>query len=135
MKWSIKLTQYGILFKSWPAIKGQAIADYIVEFMYRPIEYQMWEMHMDGVANHRVKPSREAGARITFSGPDNYKVKFTIKFSFHASNKEADYEAMTHSLEIAKDLEIKKLKVYSDSQLIINQMTNEFQEKGKKMSL
>ena len=42
---------------------------------------------------------------------------------------------MIHGLEISKDLEIKKLKVYSDSQLIINKMKNEFQKKGEKMSL
>ena len=80
------------------------------------VEYPTWEMHVDKSANER----------------DKHKVKFALKLIFSASNNEVEYKAMIHGLEIVKDLEIKKLKVYSDSQLIINQIKNEFQEKAKR---
>ena len=117
MKWSIELMQYDIRFKPRPPIKGQAVADFIVEFTYRPFEYPIWEMHVDGATNEK---GAEVGMALT--GLDGCKVKFTLKFLFNASNNEAEYEVMIHGLEIAKDLEIKRLKVYSDSPLIINQI-------------
>ena len=33
-KWSIELSEFDIQFKPWIAIKGQALADFIVEFTY-----------------------------------------------------------------------------------------------------
>lgn len=64
----------------------------------------------------------KAGVVIAFSGPDNHKVTFAFKFVFHASNNIAKYEAMIYGLKIAKDLEIRRLKVISDLQLIVNQI-------------
>lgn len=87
-------------------------------------------MQIDGAANEKG-----VGVEISLSGLDNHKVKFALNFAFNASNNEAKYEAMIHGLEIAIYLEIKKLKVYSNSQLIINKMKNEFHVKGEKMSL
>jgi len=130
MKWSIELTQYDIHFSPRPAIKGQAVADFIAEFTYRPVEFPIWDMHVDGAVNEKG-----SGVGIALSSPEGDKVKFALKFDFNTSNNEAEYEAMIHGLQIAKDLEIKKLKVYSDSQLIVNQMKCEFQAKGEKMSL
>ena len=119
MKWSIELTQYDIRFSPRPAIKGQAVADFIAEFTYRPVDFPIWDMYVDGAVNEKG-----SGVGIALSSPEGDKVKFALKFDFNASNNEAEYEAMIHGLQIAKDLEIKKLKVYSDSQLIVNQMKN-----------
>lgn len=82
---------------------------------------------MDGEADER-----KAGVGIAFLEPKGDKLQFALKFTFGSSNNEPEYEVMIHGLEMAKDLEIKNLKVYSDSQLIINQIKNEFQEKDEK---
>ena len=38
LKWAIELSQFEIEFQPRPAIKGQALADFIVEFSHRPTE-------------------------------------------------------------------------------------------------
>ena len=36
LKWAIELSQFEIEFQPWPAIKGQALADFITEFSHKP---------------------------------------------------------------------------------------------------
>ena len=38
LKWAIELSQFEIEYQPRPAIKGQALADFIIEFSYKPIE-------------------------------------------------------------------------------------------------
>ncbi|KAI5324135.1 hypothetical protein L3X38_033208 [Prunus dulcis] len=48
---------------------------------------------------------------------------------FSASNSEAEYEALLVGLRLAKELSIKRLVIYSDSQLITNQASGEYMAK------
>jgi ribonuclease HI len=45
---------------------------------------------------------------------------------FPASNNEAEYEALTHGLNIAVSLGIKKLMVYGDSLVVVNQVNKDW---------
>ena len=38
LKWAIELTQFEIEFQPRPAIKGQALADFITEFSHKPVQ-------------------------------------------------------------------------------------------------
>ena len=38
LKWAIELSQFKIEFQHRPAVKGQALADFISEFSYKPDE-------------------------------------------------------------------------------------------------
>ena len=105
MKRSIKLNYCDIQFKPRSTIKGQAAADFIAEFTYKPVEYPTWELHVDGDANEKG-----AGVGLAGLGQENHNVKF----AFQASNNEAKYEGIIHGLKVPKDLEIKNLKVYSE---------------------
>ena len=63
LKWVIKLSQFDIEFTSWPAIKGQALAEFITEFTTpkekRPEKAQTipiakipkWGLYVDGSSN------------------------------------------------------------------------------------
>ena len=57
----------------------------------------------------------------------------TLRFDFQASNNEAEYEALIAGLKLAKEMKVESLKIYSDSQLIVYQVTNEYQVRGEKM--
>ncbi|CAL9025070.1 unnamed protein product [Prunus brigantina] len=48
---------------------------------------------------------------------------------FPASHSEAKYEALLDGLHLAKELSIKRLAIYSNSQLIANQALGEYMEK------
>ncbi|XP_059630114.1 uncharacterized protein LOC132273100 [Cornus florida] len=56
-----------------------------------------------------------------------------IRLEFNATNNEAEYEALIAGLKLAKELKIKNLIAYSDSQLIIRQVTGEYGTKDKTM--
>ncbi|GKV23674.1 hypothetical protein SLEP1_g33376 [Rubroshorea leprosula] len=47
-----------------------------------------------------------------------------LKFNFEATNNMAKYEALLLGLRLAAELKVKSLQVYSDSQLIVNQVNS-----------
>ena len=57
----------------------------------------------------------------------------TLRFDFQASNNEAKDEALIAWLKLAKEMKAESLEIYSDSQLIVCQVTNEYQARGEKM--
>ena len=58
----------------------------------------------------------------------------TIRFKFKASNNEAEYEALIAGLKLAKEMKVESLEIFSDSQLIVCQITNEYQAREGKMA-
>ena len=52
-----------------------------------------------------------------------------ITLGFKASNNEVEYESLLAGLRMAKDLAVKKLTIYSDSQLITSQAIGEYTAK------
>ena len=51
---------------------------------------------------------------------EGHKIHYAIRFGFPTSNNEAEYEALIARLKLEKELKIKNLKVYIDSQLVVN---------------
>jgi len=52
-----------------------------------------------------------------------------LKFEFKTSNKHAEYEAIIAGLNLALDLEVKKLICKTDSQLVLGLLKKEFEVK------
>ncbi|GAV86725.1 RVT_3 domain-containing protein, partial [Cephalotus follicularis] len=50
-----------------------------------------------------------------------------------ATNNEAEYETMIKGLTLAKRIEVQKIRVFSDSQLMINQINGEYEARGEEM--
>ena len=65
--------------------------------------------------------------------PEGHRFHCAIRFDFAASNNEAEYEALLAGLRMARDMNIKVLDIYSDSQLVVNQVLGEYQARGLKM--
>ena len=49
-------------------------------------------------------------------------MEYAIRIRFKATNNEAKYESLLASLRIVAKLEVESLDVYSDSQLVVNQV-------------
>ncbi|CAL2262908.1 unnamed protein product [Prunus armeniaca] len=150
IKWAIELSQYDLLY--WPktAIKAQALADFVVEFTPTAEEEKivtkskekaddtsptdsnlpndMWQLHVDGASNHKG-----AGAGVVIITLDGTLLEQAITLGFSASNNEAEYEALLAGLRLVKELSIKRLAIYSDSQLITNQASGEYMAKHPRM--
>ena len=53
----------------------------------------------------------------------------------HASNNEAEYEAVIAGLNLAHSLEVDQLEVHSDSQLVVRQIEDTYEAKSETMVL
>ncbi|KAL5549486.1 hypothetical protein UlMin_004717 [Ulmus minor] len=139
-KWSIELGEFDILFKPRTAIKGQALADFIAEFTYQPTSLEsakelvpspssLWHLYVDGSSTDNC-----SGAGVILVSPEKVRLSCALRFRFKATNNQAEYEALLAGLRLAKEVSARHLLIYSDSQLIVNQVNSEYQAKGEKMA-
>ena len=66
---------------------------------------------------YRDGASNSQGCRVwlILASPKGAMIEYVLWFGFGASNNEATYEALIVGLSIAKELEIKNLRVFIDS--------------------
>ncbi|XP_022843234.1 uncharacterized protein LOC111366770 [Olea europaea var. sylvestris] len=133
LKWAIELSEFDIEFRPRTAIKAQALADFIVELTTPPElppgEQADWKIFVDGSSN-----DEGSGAGIIMIGPNEEELEYSLHFEFPATNNEAEYEAVITGLGLAARLGVTSVEVCSDSQLIIGQVTGEFEAKDGKMA-
>jgi ribonuclease HI len=61
----------------------------------------------------------------TFETYQGDKLKYVLRMSFpQAFNNEAEYEALLHGMKMAKACGATRLKIFGDSNLVIQQVTN-----------
>jgi ribonuclease HI len=66
-----------------------------------------------------------AGARVVLISPHGEKLKYVLRMSFpNASNSEAEYEALLHGMRMAKACGATHLKIFGDSNLVVQQVMN-----------
>ena len=138
MKWAIKLSEFDIRYKPKTAIKGQVLAAFVMEFA--PIELAeptrseddlpIWKLSVDGASN-----AQGSGAGLILTSPEGIDIEYALRFGFHASNNEAEYEAVIAGLNLAHSLEVDQLEVYSDSQLVVRQIEDTYEAKSETMIL
>ncbi|GKV21351.1 hypothetical protein SLEP1_g31337 [Rubroshorea leprosula] len=63
-----------------------------------------------------------AGAFLV--GLDGYRSEHALKFNFDATNNMAEYEALLLGLQLALELKVMAIRVYSDLQLMVNQVNS-----------
>jgi ribonuclease HI len=77
-------------------------------------------MYFDG-----SKRVQGAGAGVFLISPQGNKLKYVLRMSFpQASNNEAEYEALLHGIEMAKACGATQLKIFGNSNLIVQQVMN-----------
>ncbi|XP_024021689.1 uncharacterized protein LOC112091692 [Morus notabilis] len=134
LKWSIELSQFDINYKPRTAIKGQALADFVVEFAGLPDGAeegnapQRWKLYVDGSSNEYG-----SGAGLVLHTPEGHKITLAIRFEFPVSNNEAEYEALLAGLRLAEHLKVGNIDIFSDLQLVVNQVKGQYQTRDEKM--
>jgi ribonuclease HI len=63
-----------------------------------------------------------AGVGVLLISPTGEQLKYVLQIFWKVSNNEAEYEALLHGLRLAVSLGIKRLLVYGDSAVVINQV-------------
>ena len=85
-------------------------------------------MYFDGTLN-----INSARAGILFIVLTKDKLRYVLRIHFSTSNNAAEYEACLHGLRIAVELGVKRLMVYGDSVLVINQVNKGWSCSSEKM--
>jgi ribonuclease HI len=66
-----------------------------------------------------------AGEGVYFILPSGDRLSYVLRIHFGASNNAAEYEVALHGLCITIELGIKRLMVFGDSVLVINQVNKD----------
>ena len=147
-KWGTILGVFDIKYMPCISIKGQVLADLVVEFTEPPIkelestenmdeklvgtisQYGLpaWEVYVDGTSNQR-------GSRIglVLISPEKVIIEKSLRLDFSATNNEAEYETLLIGMTMVQRMGGKSVKVFSDSRLIISQVKGEFEAKDERM--
>ncbi|KAI5327728.1 hypothetical protein L3X38_027124 [Prunus dulcis] len=126
MKWAIELSQYDLLYRPKTSIKPQALADFVTKFTPSAEEEKL--------VNNRTESSKADGTSAEPSQPRDMW-QLSIDGASNQKGAATEYEALLPGLRLAKELTIKKLAIYSDSQLITNQASGEYMAKHLRMIL
>jgi ribonuclease HI len=114
-----------ITYEKRKSIKFQILPDFTAEWLElqntRPPNLSsVWKMYFDG--SKRVEG---AGAGVVLILPQGDKLKYVLRMSFlQASKNEAKYEALLHSMRMAKACDATRLRIFSDSNLVVHQVMN-----------
>ena len=71
-------------------------------------------MHFDG---SKIRSGR--GASIVLTPPKGDKLSYVLQIHFAASNNVAEYEALVHGIRLAKEISIRRVLCYGDSDLVV----------------
>ena len=118
MKWAIELSEFDIRYRPKTTIKGQVLADFVMEFTsaepakdaQTTTDLSIWKLSVDGASN-----AQESGAGLILTSQEGIDIEYALRFGFRTSNNEAEYEAVIVGLNLAHSLEVDQLEVYSDS--------------------
>ncbi|XP_074323791.1 uncharacterized protein LOC141688621 [Apium graveolens] len=151
LKWTVELGQFEVDYKPRTAIKGQALADFVLEFpshqevepgalvvipsteevgLERQNSAPWWSLYVDGASN-----GDGAGAGIELISPEAHKIRRTTHLAFHATNNDAEYEALINGLKLSLEMKVENLNVFSYSMIVVYQINEGYQAKGPRTEL
>jgi ribonuclease HI len=123
--WGIELSPLDITYEKQKAIKSQVLPDFIAKWLELqntgpPDLSSVWAMYFDG-----SKRVQGVGAGVVLISPQGDKLKYVLRMSFpQAFNNEAEYEALLHGMKMAKACGATRLKIFGDSNLVVQQVMN-----------
>ena len=133
-KWAIEMGPYHIDYVPRTAIKSQALADFLnnwTQLSAPPLApgLKPWVMHFDG-----SKQAQGSGAGVVLTSPKGDKLSYVLQIHFDCSNNVAEYEALLHGLRMAKEMSIKHINCYGDSDLVAQQVSGTWDRKDATMA-
>ncbi|GJY18857.1 reverse transcriptase domain-containing protein [Tanacetum coccineum] len=133
-----KETVSAVLMRPRVSVKGQILADFIVERLEEdspdtPIEEEKelpepWILFTD-----RSSCTDGSRARLILTNPKRMEFTYALRFRFDATNNEAKYEALIAGLRITEQMGVKNLQANVDSGLVANQVNGTYVAKEADM--
>nr|ABA96933.1 retrotransposon protein, putative, unclassified [Oryza sativa Japonica Group] len=127
-KWIFALTEFDLRYESPKAVKGQAIADFIVDHRddsIGSVDIVPWTLFFDGsVCTHGC------GIGLVIISPRGASFEFAYTIMPYATNNQAEYEAVLKGLQWLKEVEPDAIEIMGDSLLVISQLAGEYECKN-----
>lgn len=137
-EWALELSGFDLHFINTQVIKSKALANFVVEWTPTPAareeeqsslpgneDSERWIMYFDGSFSFNGM-----GAGVLLMSPSGEHLKYVVQMLFsdgQATNNTTEYEGLLAVLQAAAGLGIKHLVIRGDSQLVINQVTKEYE--------
>ncbi|XP_075481084.1 uncharacterized protein LOC142521781 [Primulina tabacum] len=96
--------------------------------MIQPEEEEVWKVFVDGASN-----LSGCGVGVVLIVPSGKKVKLALRIDSRVTNNEAEYEAVLAGLQAAREVGASQVIIYSDSQLVAQQIKGTYEAKNEKM--
>ena len=133
-KWGTILGAFNIKYMPRTSIKGQVLADLVVEFAECPEEVEMgsealverlvgvasiqglpsWELYVDGAANQRG-----SGVGLLLVSLEKITIEKSLRLNFSVTNNEAEYEALLRGMMMVQKMGGKAVRIFSYSKLVV----------------
>ena len=126
------MSKFDIKYHPQTTIKGQIVADFIAEFTHdedKGAEESLhWSIYIDRSSNRRA-----GGPGIVLLSPEGDRVECMVGLDFPTTNNEVEYEALVVGLDLAKVAGATSVVIHCDSQVITNQVNEDYECKGERM--
>ena len=142
------LGAFDIKYIPCTSIKGQVLADLVVEFAESLVENELevnrmdeksvglvmvqeplqWKVYVDGAANQKG-----SGVGLVLISPEKLIIEKSLKLGFSAMNNEAEYEALLEGISMVQKMGGKSAIMFSDSRLVIGQVKSELEARDERM--
>ena len=129
-------------------IKGQILADLVIEFAEGPAENESkehrmgeksvglvtaqeplsWKVYVDGAANQKG-----SSMGLVLISLEKLIVEKSLRLDFSAMNNEAKYEALLEGMSMVQRMGGKSATMFSDSRLVVSQVKSELEARDERM--
>jgi ribonuclease HI len=100
----------------------QEVADY-----FRDLEEGVWSLYCDGAS--RGNPGQAGAGVLLVDAFGDIRVQYG-EYLGQATNNVAEYQALLLGLKMARNLGVKKIQVFADSELLVRQLNGQYRVKA-----
>jgi ribonuclease HI len=129
-KWAYVLIEYDLAYESLKSIKGQVVADFIVEHSINQNDDESCNL----VIIHPYKLFFDGSAYTGGQGVGTVLISSrgaifeqSVRLEYFCTNNQAEYEVILLGLQILSSMGVKHVEVFGDSLLVMQQITSIFQ--------
>ncbi|XP_042974620.1 uncharacterized protein LOC122306253 [Carya illinoinensis] len=132
--WSIELSEFDLEYESRKAVKGQALTNFVAEFLGFPQKETIeplkkrWVLFIDDSSC-----SEGGGLGVHLLSPDSQGRYYMATLAFKVTNNETEYEALIAGLSVASQMRVTEVEARSDSQVVVNQVLGLYATKCEKL--
>ena len=142
------LRAFDIKYMLRTSVKGQVLADLIVEFAEPPIEIVAEEQNMDGKSVGTIsvqEPSRwkvyvdgaanQKGSKVglVLISPEKIIIEKSLRLRFSTINNKTEYESLLQGMVMIQKMGGKAVEVFLDSRLVVGQVKGELKARDVRM--